>query len=134
MNDLFDNNNKSIKVSSMKTEFQGDFKGYFFRCKFPGKRCFSMPLKSAGFIFLIELVMSCVCILIASSNVVVVLMLISCLLAIGYYIGVLYKDFWNIVLNESKGFLPDMMMWVYYMTVCAISLLPAFAVFYLSEL
>ena len=118
----------------MKTEIQGDFKGYFFRCKFPGKKCFSMPLKSAGIIFLLELVMSSVLVLIAPINVDIVLMLISCMLAVGYYIGVLYKDFWNIVLDESKGFLPDMMMWIYYMAVCAISLSPSFILFYFSGL
>lgn len=42
----------------MKTEIQGDFKGYFLRFKMPSKRCFSMPLKSAGLIFLFELVLS----------------------------------------------------------------------------
>lgn len=118
----------------MKTEIQGDFKGYIFRCKFPSKSCFVMPLKSVGLIFLIELVLSGVLMLFNAQLFCVVVMLISCLLAIGYYIGVLYKDFWNIVLEESKGFLPDAIMWIYYMSLCAISLLPAFVLFYLSGL
>lgn len=42
----------------MKTEIQGDFIGYFLRFKMPSTRCFSMPLKSAGLIFLFELVLS----------------------------------------------------------------------------
>lgn len=116
----------------MKTEIQGDFKGYFFRCKFPSRKCFAMPLKSAGVIFLAELILSGLLILIGIQTWSIVISLILCLLAIGYYIGVLYKDFWNIVLEESKGFLPDAFMWIYYMVICAISLSPAFLLFYLS--
>ena len=118
----------------MKTEIQGDFKGYIFRCKFPSKSCFSKPLKSAGIILLIELILAGVLMLFNAQLFSVVIMLMSCLLAIGYYIGVLYKDFWNIVLEESKGFLPDVIMWIYYMILCGISLLPAFVLFYLSGL
>ena len=118
----------------MKTEIQGDFKGYFLRCKFPTKKCFSMPLKSVGLIFGVEFVLACVLMLIGIQVWGVVLVLVSCMLAIGYYIGVLYNDFWNIVLEESKGFFPDVVMWVYYMTLFAISLSPVFVVFYLSGL
>lgn len=118
----------------MKTEIQGDFKGYLVRFKMPSKRCFSMPLKSAGLIFLFELILSGFFILIGISNWALILSLMLCLLAIGYYIGVLYKDFWNIVLEESKGFFPDLIMWIYYMAICAISLSPAFVLFYLSNL
>lgn len=116
----------------MKTEIQGDFKGYFLRCKFPSKKCFTMPLKSASIVLLTELILLGLFILIGIPTWSVVISLMLCLLAVGYYIGVLYKDFWNIVLEESKGFLPDMVMWVYYMTLFAISLSPAFVVFYLS--
>ena len=45
-------------------------------------------------------------------------------------VKVLYKDFWNVVLEESKGFFADLIMWVYYFVVCALSLAPA-AVFFL---
>ena len=116
----------------MKTEIQGDFKGYFFRCKFSTKRSFTMPLKSVGLIFGVEIVLASLLMLIGVQVWGVVLMLISCMIAIGYYIGVLYKDFWNIVLEESKGFFPDLVMWVYYVLLCAISLTPSFLVFYLS--
>ena len=118
----------------MKTEIQGDFKGYFFRCKFPTKRCFSMPLKSAGLILGVEFVLASLFMLIGAQVWGVVLMLLSCMIAIGYYIGVLYKNFWNIVLEESKGLFPDVVMWIYYMVLCVISLIPAFVVFYLSGL
>ena len=91
-----------------------------------------MPLKSVGLIFGVEIVLASLLMLIGVQVWGVVLMLISCMIAIGYYIGVLYKDFWNIVLEESKGFFPDLVMWVYYVLLCAISLTPSFLVFYLS--
>lgn len=117
----------------MKTEIQGDFKGYFLRFKMPSKECFSMPLKSASLIFLFEILLSGVLILIGLQTWSVVFSLIICMLTIGYYIGVLYKDFWNIVLEESKGFFADVIMWIYYIVICALSLSPAFVLFYLSE-
>ena len=117
---------------SMNTEIQGDIKGYLSRFKMPSKRCFSMPLKSAGLILLLELVLSGTLMLIGIKTWSVVLTLIVCMMAVGYYIGVLYKDFWNIVLEESKGFFADVLMWIYYMAICAISLLPAIILFYTS--
>lgn len=53
-------------------------------------------------------------------------MLLQCMLMIGYYIGVLKKDFWNIALEESKGLFADVFMWIYYILLCVLSLLPAF--------
>lgn len=123
-----------LKTCVMKTEIPGDFKGYFLRCKFPTKRCFSMPLKSVGLIFGVECLLASLLMLIGIQAWGVVFMLVSCMMAIGYYIGVLYKDFWNIVLDESKGLFPDMVMWVYYMVLFAISLSPAFVIFYLFGL
>ncbi len=117
----------------MKTEIQGDFIGYFLRFKMPSKECFSMPLKSAGLIFLFELILSGTLILLGIQTWSIVLSLMVCIMAIGYYIGVLYKDFWNVVLEESKGFFADVIMWIYYMAICATSLIPAFVLFYLSE-
>ena len=93
-----------------------------------------MPLKSVGLIFGVECLLASLLMLIGIQGWGVVLMLVSCMMAIGYYIGVLYKDFWNIVLDESKGLFPDMVMWVYYMVLFAISLSPAFVIFYLSGL
>ena len=118
----------------MKTEIQGNFKDYLLRFKMPSKKCFSMPLKSAVLIFLFELILSGVLILLGIQTWSIVLSLMVCMMAIGYYIGVLYKDFWNIVLEESKGFFADIMMWIYYIAICAISLSPAFVLFYLSDI
>lgn len=117
----------------MKTEIQGDFKSYFLRFKLPTKKCFLMPFKSAGLIFLCEIVLTGLFILLGDPNWFTLLNLMLCMFAICYYIKVLWKDFWNVVLEESKGFFSDAIMWTYYLAVCVISLLPAFVLFYLSE-
>lgn len=118
----------------MKTEIQGDFIGYFLRFKMPSKKCFHMPLKSAGLIFVFELVLSGTLIMLGIKTWSIVLSLMVCMMAIGYYIGMQYTDFWNIVLEDSKGFFADVLMWIYYMAICAISISPAFALFYLSDI
>jgi hypothetical protein len=118
----------------MKTEIQGDFKGYFLRFKMPSKKCFFMPIKSVGIIFLLELILLGGVFLIGIKTGTVILLMIQCLIAVGYYISVLYKDFWNIVLEESKGFWADIFMWIYYIIICAISLSPTFVLFYWCEM
>jgi hypothetical protein len=118
----------------MKTEIQGDFKGYLLRFKMPSKRCFTMPLKSAGLILLLELILSGAVCLLGIQTWSIVLSLVVCMVAVGYYVGVLYKDFWNIVLEESKGFFADVLMWVYYMAICAVSLSPALVLLYTTTL
>lgn len=60
-----------------------------------------MPLKSAGLIFLFELVLSGILIMLGIKTWSIVLSLMVCMMAIGYYIGELYKEFWNVVLEES---------------------------------
>ena len=116
----------------MKTEIQGDFMGYFLRFKMPSKRCFSMPLKSVGLISPVRVSIICNTYIVGVKTWSIVLSLV-CMMAIGYYIGVLYKDFWNIVLEDSNVFFADVFMWNY-MAICAISLSPAFVLFYLPEI
>lgn len=117
----------------MKTEIQGDFIGYLLRFKMPSRSCLLIPLKSACFIFIFELILSSILIFTRIGTWSVVLSLIVSMMAVGYYVGVLYKDFWNVVLVESKGFFADIIMWLYYVAICALSLSPAFILFYLSE-
>lgn len=117
----------------MKTEIQGDFMGYVMRFKLPSAGCFLAPLKSAGVILAFELILSSTIYLIGVETWSLVLSLLLCMVAIGYYVGVLYKKFWNIVLEESKGLFADMFMWIYYIVICAISLSPALLLFYISE-
>lgn len=118
----------------MKTEIQGNFKDYALRFKMPSKKCFLMPLKSAGIILLFETIFSGTLFIMGLNTLSIVLSLMVCMLAIGYYIKVLYKRFWNVVLEESKGLIPDAIMWLYYMLICAVSLSPALVLFYLAEL
>lgn len=118
----------------MKTEIQDDFIGYILRFKLPSKECFIKPLKKAGIILLLELILSGIIYLVGIQTWSLVLSLSVCMFIIGYYVGVLYKDFWNVVLEESKGLFADLIMWIYYIAICVISLSPALAIFYLSEI
>lgn len=63
--------------------------------------------------FFIEAVLCGIFILIGTNRATLMIMLMQCLLMVGYYIGVLKNDFWNIVLEESKGLFADMLMWIY---------------------
>lgn len=114
----------------MNTEVQGDFWGYVTRFKLPSAKCFKYPLKSALVVFLVQLATAGLLALISFSSATAIIMLLECLLMIGYYVKVLYKDFWNVVLEESKGLFADLLMWVYYFAVCALTLAPA-AVFFI---
>ena len=89
----------------MRTEIQGDFKGYLTRFKMPSSKCFKIPIKSCLIIFLIQLVVSISFYMIETAPVLQVLLLLECMFMVSYYIAVLYKDFWNVVLEESKGLL-----------------------------
>ena len=113
----------------MKTEIQGDFIGYVKRFKLPTAKCFSLPLKSALVIFLVTLISSCGLWLFNAPKSGALFLIVECLAIVVFYIKILYKDFWNIVLEESKGLLPDIMMWIYYFAICIISMAPAIAFF-----
>ena len=117
----------------MKTEIQGDFLGYLGRFKMPSAQCFKFPLKSAAIVLLIQLVTVGIFSLIGISAATAVLLILECLLMVGYYVKVLYQDFWNVVLEESKGFFADLLMWVYYFALCAVSLSPAAVFFMILE-
>lgn len=62
-----------------------------------------------------------------------IILLMECLFLIGYYVKVLYEDFWNVVLEESKGLFADIIIWVYYFAVCAVSLVPSAVFFMILE-
>ena len=83
--------------------------------------------------FLVQLVSAVLFGLIGFSAATAIILLLECLLMIGFYVKVLYKDFWNVVLEESKGLFADLLMWVYYFAVCAVSLAPSFVFFMMLE-
>ena len=114
----------------MNTEVQGDFWGYVTRFKLPSAKCFKYPLKSALVAFLVQLVTAVLLGLVSLSPATAIIMLLECLLFVGYYVKVLYKEFWNVVLEESKGLFADLLMWVYYFAICALTMTPA-AVFFI---
>ena len=70
----------------MKTEINGDFKGYLTRFKLPSAKYFKMPLKNVGIIFFIEAVLCGIFILIGINRATLMIMLMQCLLMVGYYI------------------------------------------------
>lgn len=113
----------------MRTEIQGDFKGYLTRFKMPSSKCFKMPIKSCLIIFLIQLVFSISFYMIENAPILQVLLLLECMFMVSYYIAVLYKDFWNVVLEESKGLFADGIMWLYYIVLCILSLSPSLLYF-----
>lgn len=113
----------------MNTEIQGDFKGYVCRFKLPSAKCFTFPLKSAAIAFLVQAVSAAILGMISMGAATAMILLLECLFLIGFYVKVLYKDFWNTVLEESKGLFADLLMWIYYLLICAISLIPS-AVFF----
>ena len=109
----------------MKTEINGDFKSYLLRFKLASKKCFLLPLKPAMIVLLIELIFVGLLSFFNISFVTILLLFIDIMFLASYYIKVLYKDFWNIVLEESKGLFADLLMWVYYILICLVSLSPA---------
>jgi hypothetical protein len=113
----------------MKTEINGDFRGYALRFSLPSAGCFMAPLKSAGVILLAELLLSGVVYLLGIETWTLALSLLLSMVAVVYYIKVLYKNFWNVVLEESKGLFADLLLWIYYILVCVVSLSPAIVTF-----
>lgn len=117
----------------MRTEINGDIKGYISRFELPSSRCFTMPLKHVGIIFLIEFLLTSLFLFIGFNKVTIIIMLLQSMFVIGCHVAVLKADFWNIVLEESRGLFADLLMWVYYVALCVISLAPACVFFYLSD-
>ena len=117
----------------MRTEINGNIKGYIQRFRLPSSKCFTMPLKQVGIISLIEMILTGLFLLVGISKVTIIIILIQSLFMVSYYVTVLKDDFWNIVLEDSKGLLADLLMWIYYIALCVISLFPALVFFYLSD-
>mgnify|MGYP007059985335 CR=1 FL=1 len=112
----------------MKTEINGNWLDYAKRCRFPGKKAFLYPLKHTAVLFGIQLVVSGVFAFLPLKPVVrLVPVFFVLFLALSYYIKVHWHTFWNVVLEDSKGLLPDLIMWLYYVVICLISIVPSLA-------
>ena len=108
----------------MNTEINGNWGAYIKRFQLPSKKCFIYPLKSALIIFSAQLVVSMVYFLPILPFAKFLILFIALMTSIGYYMKVQYREFWNIVLEESKGLFADLLMWLYYILICLISILP----------
>lgn len=112
----------------MKTEIDGNWLAYAKRCRFPGKKAFRLPLKHACILFLVQLVVAVVFVFLPLKPVVrLVPVFFVLFFALSYYIKVHWHTFWNVVLDDSKGLIPDFVMWLYYVVICLISILPSLA-------
>jgi len=110
----------------MKTEINGDWVGYLKRFKLPTAKAFIYPLRAAGIIFGILLGISVILYLLPVKPIVQFIPLMSgILISMGFYIKIHYKMFWERVLEESKGFFADLIMWIYYIVICILSVMPA---------
>ncbi len=112
----------------MKTEINGNWIDYAKRCRFPGKKAFLYPLKHTAVLFGIQLVVSAVFAFLPLKSVIrLVPVFFVLFFALSYYIKVHWHTFWNVVLEDSKGLLPDLIMWLYYVVICLISIVPSLA-------
>ena len=106
----------------MKTEINGDWKAYSKRFGLPPRKVILGPLKNFGICFAVQ------CIACALACVTHVLILFVSSLIIGAVLYAVYKYFWEVVLEESKGLWADTLMWIYYLLLSAITLLIPFLI------
>ena len=100
----------------MKTEINGDRKAYVKRFQLPGKKCWLMPLKWFGFSLVVQIVAVFIAI-----NTNVLPIIVSSMIN-GTFLYAAGKEFWNVVLEESKGLWADLLMWLYYALFFAITI------------
>lgn len=110
----------------MNTEINGNWGAYIKRFQLPSKKCFIYPLKSALIIFSAQLVVSTVYFLPIVPFAKFLILFFVLMTSVFFYIKVHYLEFWNKVLEESKGFFADLIMWIYYIVICIISICPTF--------
>jgi len=111
----------------MKTELNGDWLGYAKRFRLPSIKTFIYPLKTAGIIFIVGAILTTLLHFIPNATILKVHLHFAVLMvAIYFYIKVHYRQFWDIVLEESKGLFADLLMWLYYVVICLISITPTF--------
>ena len=110
----------------MKTEINGNWGAYIKRFQLPSKKCFQYPIRCAVIIFIAQLIASMVIFTPFIPFAKFLILFFVLMTSVFFYIKVHYQEFWNKVLEESKGFFADLIMWVYYMLICCISICPTF--------
>lgn len=100
----------------MKTEIDGNWHKYTKRFQLPPRRIWVLPLKWFGISSLIQVAAMFVAIY---TNILV---LIVSSMIVGAFLYAAGKEFWNIVLEESKGFWADVIMWMYYAFLFSITI------------
>ena len=92
----------------MKTEINGDWQNYTKRFQLPQKRTWLLPLKWFGICFFVQIIA-----MFLAMHVNVLMLMVSSMI-IGAFLYAAGKEFWQVVLEESKGFWADVIMWMYY--------------------
>ena len=106
----------------MKTEINGDWRAYAKRFQLPPKKTWLLPLKWFGISFVVQIVA-----LLLAVNTNILLLVVSSMIT-GTFLYAVGKEFWNVVLEESKGLWADLIMWLYYALLFAITIVLPFVV------
>ena len=122
----------------METEIKGDWKGYLKRFHLPDIRIFKGPLLGFGVCLLLQVVFSVIACCISTSQPLSgnawILICVSSLI-IGTFLYAIFRNFWNVILEESKGFWADVLMWVLYIILTLVSVvLPVWIVLHLFHM
>ena len=104
----------------MKTEIQGNWKEYSKRFRLPPVKVLIIPLKRFSICLILQIVLGGIVFVLSRKGLYpgALLLLIVSSMIIGGYLYAVYKEFWNVVLESSKGLWADVLMWIYY-AICS---------------
>jgi len=119
----------------MHTEINGDWIGYVKRFSLPTAKVLKYPLKHIGILFCAQIVVSAFFTFLPIPPLAKFIPILAVMMfAVYYYLKIHWQTFWNVVLEESKGFIPDLLMWLYYVIICIFSISPSFlALFFILK-
>lgn len=100
----------------MKTEINGDWKAYAKRFQLPQKKTWILPLKWFGICLVVQIAA-----MLLAVNTNILVLVVSSMIS-GAFLYAAGKEFWNVVLEESKGFWADLLMWLYYALLFALTI------------
>ena len=109
----------------MRTEINGDWIGYLKRFKLPPLETFKTPLLRFFICFLCQSLIAGVSYLLYNVyNAQIAIWLLPCVSSsvMITFLYALFKDFWNSVLVEAKGFFADLMMWGIFILLTGITI------------